>query len=130
VNVVTQVCAELAGAIEERRPHPELDLLVAAAVSGVLARTGGIAPHRAILGCTHFPIVEHLFARHLPPSTRLLSQPDIVCNSLDDYLARHPRYTPAGETGGLTLLTTGDPRAISEGAAVFWSDAPRFEHAD
>ena len=49
-------------------------------------------PHRAILGCTHFPLVEPLFRRHLPPFTRLLSQPEVVADSLEDYLARHPRY--------------------------------------
>lgn len=129
VRVVEQVCAELAGAIEQRCPEAELDALVSEAVQGVLSRAGNIPPHRAILGCTHFPLVEHLFERHLPPFTRLLSQPEVVCDSLEDYLARHPRYAPPDEAGGLSLLTTGDPHRISELASVFWPDAPAFERA-
>ncbi len=72
VTVVQQICADLAGAIEAGRPEDELDAFVEAGVRGLLAQTGGHPPHRAILGCTHYPIVEHLFRRHLPPFTRML----------------------------------------------------------
>ena len=65
----------------------------------MLAQTEGAPPHRAILGCTHFPLVEHLFRRHLPPFARILSQPDVVADSFEDYLARHPHYV-AGSRGG------------------------------
>ena len=57
-----------------------------------MEQTKGTPPHRAILGCTHFPLVEHLFRRHLPPFTRILSQPEVVADSLEDYLARRPHY--------------------------------------
>ena len=86
-------------------------------------------PHRAILGCTHFPLVEHLFRKHLPAFTRILSQPEIVADSLEDYLARHPRYTVLGRGQGLVLTTTGDAHEISARARVFWPDVPAFEHA-
>src|SRR5215470_3265895 len=69
VTVVQQICAELAGAIEDEVPEAELDRLVGEAIAGMLSQTGGTPPHRAILGCTHFPLVEHLFRRHLPPFT-------------------------------------------------------------
>src|SRR5262249_18628810 len=77
VEVLQQVCSELAGAIESEAPESELDRLVKAGIDGVLAQAAGQAPHRAILGCTHFPLVEHLFRNHLPPATRILSQPEI-----------------------------------------------------
>jgi glutamate racemase len=127
-QIVQQVCAELAGALEEEADEAELDRLVRAGVGGLLAQTGGQPPHRAILGCTHFPLVEDLFRRHLPPFTRLLSQPAVVADSLEDYLMRHPRY--AGGSGGdpgPLLLTTGDPEQISRRARVFWPDGPSFD---
>lgn len=129
VTVVQQICAELAGAIEAGADTYHLDRLVRQGVEGLMAQTGGQAPHRAILGCTHYPIVEMLFRRHLPASTRILSQPEIVADSLEDYLARHPRFRSADENGHrpLTLLTTGDPREVSEIASRFWSEAPAFE---
>jgi glutamate racemase len=127
-QVVQQVCAELAGALEEEAGEAALDRLVGAGVGGLLAQTGGQPPHRAILGCTHFPLVERLFRRHLPPFTRLLSQPAVVADSLEDYLARHPRYVDgSGGAPSPSLFTTGDPAHISRRARVFWPDGPPFE---
>jgi glutamate racemase len=129
VTVIQQVCSELAGAIEDEAPEAELDRLVAEGIAGIMAQTHGLPPHRAILGCTHFPLVEHLFRQHLPPATRILSQPEIVADSLEDYLHRHPRFVE-GNTGAFELLTTADdPAAISTRARVFWPGAPAFGRA-
>jgi glutamate racemase len=129
VTVVQQVCAELAGAIEIRAPREELDCLVREGVAAMLDQAQDQPPHRAILGCTHFPIVADLFRRHLPPATRLLSQPEIVADSLEDYLARHSDYLDRAELPGVRLLTTGDVEAANTAARVFWPAAPRFEPA-
>ncbi|CAN1723237.1 Glutamate racemase [Hyphomicrobium sp. 1Nfss2.1] len=127
VTVVQQVCAGLAGAIEHEAPEAELERLVVEGVEGLLAQTNGLPPHRAILGCTHFPLVEHLFRRHLPPFTRILSQPEVVADSLEDYLARHAHYTAGDAGGSLTLLTTAaNPADISARARVFWPEVAPF----
>jgi glutamate racemase len=130
VTVVQQACPELVGAIEGAAPQDELEGLVGAAATALLAQTGGVPPHRAILGCTHYPLVEPLFRRHLPPFTRLLSQPEVVADSLEDYLYRHPRFV--SETGerprSPLLLTSGDPARVARTARIFWPDAPAFEH--
>lgn len=130
VDVVQQICANLAGAIEDEASMSELDGLVREGVDLMLAQTKGVAPHRAILGCTHFPLVEDLFRTHLPASTRLLSQPEIVCDSLEDYLSRWPHYLDCGNhsEAGLVMLTTGEAGEISARANVFWSNAPAFAH--
>jgi glutamate racemase len=128
VTVFQQPCAELAGAIEAGRPEAELDAMVKGYVEELMARLDGATPHQAILGCTHFPLVETLFVRHLPASTRLLSQPAVVADSLEDYLARHPEfglriesdYTPE-------LLTTGEPNAIARSLKLFWPEAEPFQ---
>jgi glutamate racemase len=127
VQVIQQVCSELAGAIETRAGEERLDELVCEAIAGALAQAGGEPPHRAILGCTHFPLVEHLFRRHLPPATRILSQPEIVADSLEDYLARKPNYANETDTPILKLLTTGNPASVSALARVFWPEVPAFE---
>jgi glutamate racemase len=132
ITVVQQACPDLVAAIEGGRPEAELDRIVGAAVDGLLAATDGAPPHRAILGCTHYPLVEPLFRRRLPAFTRMLSQPEIVADSLEDYFARHPAYlgepVEAGRAGAqLRLLTSGEPRAVSRAARVFWPAAPDFE---
>lgn len=128
VTVVQQVCSRLAGAIEDEAPEAELESLVVEGVQGLLKQTNGLPPHRAILGCTHFPLVEHLFRRHLPPFTRILSQPEVVADSLEDYLARHPRYLEGDNGAALTLLTTAsNPAEISARARVFWPEVAAFD---
>ena len=128
VTVVQQTCAELAGAIERGAPERELDRLVEQGVVALLAQTAGVPPHRAILGCTHYPLVEHLFRRHLPPFTRLLAQPRVVADSLEDYLQRHPRYVDAAAAPTPVLTTTGDPDRVNAIARIFWPDVPAFSH--
>jgi glutamate racemase len=135
VTVVQQTCPELVPAIEEGRNEETLDALVRRGVADLLAQTGGAPPHRAVLGCTHYPLVEHLFRRHLPAFTRLISQPDVVADSLEDYLQRHPRYldgidgaSGAGDVAPPLLLTTGDPSRVSAAARIFWPGDRAFRH--
>jgi glutamate racemase len=125
VTVVQQIASDLAGAIERAADSAELDRIVQRAIAGLLQQTSGAAPHKAILGCTHFPLVEPIFRRHLPATTRILSQPEIVADSLENYLARHPEYL--GQAGGSDLMTTGDAGRVSEVARIFWPAAPRFQ---
>lgn len=129
VAVVQQVCAHLAGAIENAAPAAELDRLVKEGVDALMVQTAQTPPHRAILGCTHFSLVEHLFRQHLPPFTRILSQPELVADSFEDYLARHAEYIAGDSGNSLSLLTTGDPQEISARARVFWPEAATFERA-
>jgi glutamate racemase len=129
VKVYQQACAELAGAIEHQAPAADLEALVIQGIEGVIAQAKGQTPHRAILGCTHFPLVEDMFRTHLPPHTTILSQPEVVANSLEDYLSRRKHYTAASDAPQLLMLTTGDPKEISVRARVFWPEAPAFQAA-
>jgi glutamate racemase len=56
-----------------------------------------------------------------------LSQPDVVADSLEDYLARHPGYGLRIE-GDYTpvLLTTGEPAEIGRSLELFWPEAQAF----
>lgn len=129
VTVVQQICSELAGAIENEASEDVIEGLVAKGAKSALAAHSGNPPHRAILGCTHFPLVEHLFRRHLPPFTRILSQPEVVADSFEDYLTRRPQYLTGNEGGRLELLTTGDAAEVEAKARVFWPDVAAFRKA-
>ena len=137
VRVVQQACSGLAEAIERARPEAELDAIVADGVAAMLTQLGGAQPgsrasgprqpDRAILGCTHFSLVEKLFAENLPAGVRILSQPEVVADSFEDYLARHPEYAKNGASPGVRLLTSGDPERVLRAATVFWAGVPCFE---
>lgn len=134
VAVHQQACPGLAHAIEEATGAEHLTELVARACESCLVTLAGRVPERAILGCTHYPIVEELFAAHLPAATRILSQPRVVADSLDDYLERHPQYRSfdrdiGADTGTIRLLTTGDADTVTRIARRMWPDVGTFATA-
>jgi glutamate racemase len=89
-------------------------------------------PEWAILGCTHYPLVAHLFRAALPAATRLLNQPQAVANALEDYLSRHPEFdNPTPYTLGPTpsYLTSGDPTKVSRVAQLLAGHALTFRRA-
>lgn len=124
VAVEAQACVGLVEAIEAG------DLAGAAAVArghvaALLARRP--APQSAVLGCTHYPLVEAAFREALPLGTTLVSQPSLIAASLGDYLGRHPRFR--GGTGRIDYLTTGDPDFVGAKASVFTGHPLRFRAA-
>jgi glutamate racemase len=124
VAVVPQACTGLVEAIEAG----ELDRAGEVArehVAALLARLP--APQSAVLGCTHYPLVEAHFRETLPAETALVSQPALVAASLADYLRRHPRFL--GGSGQVRYLTTGDPAAVGARAAIFTGAALPFGDA-
>ncbi len=124
VRMESQACPGLAGAIEMDAPEEELRHLVRAACAELLDRVGPARVEAAVLGCTHYPLVERHFAEALP-GIPLLSQPALVGASLRDYLLRRPDYRSGpGET---RFYTTGDAAFVTPLAARFLGRAVRFQ---
>lgn len=130
VRVVQQACPHLVGSIESGAENVELEALVGEYVGDLMAQLDGSNPDWAILGCTHFPLIQDLFRARLPDTVRLLAQPDAVAHSLEDYLERHPDYARPPETPTTPIfLTTGDAERISTTLAPFWSESITFQEA-
>ncbi len=108
--IVQQACPGLAGMIEDGAPEEKLHAVIAGWVRSALDGHGGFRPDAAVLGCTHYPLVRHLFGRCLPDGAQILSQPDLVSEALTDYLRRRPEFSMAGQGArSVRYLTTGDP---------------------
>lgn len=126
VEVIQQACPGLVDAIEAGATTVEG--IVADTCRRALTACDGRRPDRVVLGCTHFPIVAHLFEKHLPEGVRVLSQPSAVADSLEDYLARHNKYeAPGAGRQDLRLMTTGDAGAVTAGARRLWQDVPELQ---
>jgi glutamate racemase len=121
VRVEAEACPGLVQAIE-RGDDAAAEALVAEHVAALLARLP--RPQAAVLGCTHYPLVEDAFRAALPPEAAVVSQPGIVADSLADYLRRHPRF--AGGSGVVRFLTSGDAVAIGRQASRFLGFAVDF----
>lgn len=124
VTVVPQACEGLVDAIEAG----DFDRARAVAQGHVAALLSRLPrPQSAVLGCTHYPLVEDAFRAALPMSTTLVSQPTLIADSLADYLRRHPGF--AGGAGRTSYVTSGDPAAVGARAAVFMGAPLPFEAA-
>ena len=113
-DVEAQSCGGVVDAIEEGD-----DILAEALVrSHVEALKRKMPkPDAAVLGCTHYPLVEEVFQNALGPEVKVYSQPSLVADSLADYLTRRPEMIGPGEARA--FLTTGDPAKVSAQATRF-----------
>ncbi|PRY95510.1 glutamate racemase [Hasllibacter halocynthiae] len=123
VDVEAQACGGVVDAIEEG-DMILAEALVRSHVDALLRKMPG--PDAAVLGCTHYPLVEDVFRDALPEGCRVLSQPALVAESLANYLGRHPGMGGTGEGG---FVTTGDPRRVADHATRFLKREVRFEGA-
>ncbi|RMH49658.1 MAG: glutamate racemase [Alphaproteobacteria bacterium] len=124
VDVEAQPCGGVVDAIE-MGDMILAEALVRSHVEALLRRMP--SPEAAVLGCTHYPLMEDVFQDALGPGVRVYSQPTIVAESLADYLQRHPDMIGSGtET---RFLTTGDPRSVASKAALFLRRKIPFEAA-
>jgi glutamate racemase len=127
LRVVQRACPELAGLIEADAGDAVIAPIVARHVAALIGEAGG-APDKAVLGCTHYPLIQHLFRASLPPETEILSQPRRVAESLTAYLWRHPDYRQfAMEPPVPACFTTGDAERVSLLASRFFGGHLQFQ---
>ncbi|MDD9715401.1 aspartate/glutamate racemase family protein [Dinoroseobacter sp. PD6] len=114
VDVEAQPCGGVVDAIEDG------DMILAEALvrSHVEALKRRMPhPEAAILGCTHYPLMQDVFQDALGADVKVYSQAQLVAESLADYLTRHPDMLGLGAEPG--FLTTGDPKSVSNKATQF-----------
>jgi glutamate racemase len=124
VDVEAQACGGLVDAIEEG------DMILAEAL--VRSHVDALGrkmpePEAAILGCTHYPLMQDTFRDALGTGVAVYSQADLVAESLADYLERHPDMLGTGVDAA--FLTSGDPDRVSRHATRFLRRQIRFTAA-
>ena len=124
VDVEAQPCGGLVDAIEDGD-----EILAEALVRSHVEALKRRMPHpqAAVLGCTHYPLMEGAFQKALGPQVKVYSQAGLVAESLEDYLNRRPEYRGSGTQS--KFLTTGDPARVTAKATQFLRQPIRFEAA-
>ena len=78
----------------------------------------------AILGCTHYPILLPKIQQYMPAGITIVSQGQLVADSLKDYLHRHPEIDIKCTRGGkCTYYTTEAEEKCIESASIFLNEA-------
>lgn len=82
-----------------------------------------------ILGCTHYPLLSEKIKKYIPKNLVLLSQGNIVAESLVDYLKRHPEMESKCSKGGSVEFYTSDSEEnFNEAAFVFFGKEIKAKH--
>lgn len=89
VEVHQQACPMWVPLIENNEhTGPGADYFVKEYTDALLQQNAGI--DTILLGCTHYPLLSSKIKDVLPPGVQVVSQGEIVAQSLADYLRRHP----------------------------------------
>ncbi|WP_299280542.1 aspartate/glutamate racemase family protein [uncultured Tateyamaria sp.] len=123
VDVEAQACGGVVDAIEDG-DMILADALVRSHVDALKRKMP--SPQAAILGCTHYPLMQEQFQDALGADVAVYSQASLVGESLADYLTRHPDKMG---TGASAYLTTGDPKTVSTRATQFLRRQISFDAA-
>jgi glutamate racemase len=73
-----------------------------------------------ILGCTHYPLLIDKIKRYLPQNIQVVSQGELVANSLADYLKRHTEMADkCSKNGTIKYFTTESVEKFASSASIF-----------
>ena len=81
-----------------------------------------------ILGCTHYPLLLPKIKTYMPDNIQIVSQGELVANSLKDYLRRHSDMdAKCTKNGTCRYLTTEAVDKFAESAARFLNEEIKVE---
>ncbi len=130
VKVVQEACPMWVPLIEANEHNkPGADYFVKQHINNIFSKSDRI--DTLLLACTHYPLLKDAIAQLLPPGVTLLSQGQIVADSLSDYLQRHPEIElSCSKTGQLRFFTTDSTEDFVYHACNFFGAAVKSEHLD
>ena len=104
---------------------------IAAEIAPCFETQGNARTDAVVLACTHYPLLKQTIEEYLPVGVKLLSQGDIVAESLADYLQRHPEIEKrCSKEGGRLFYTTDSTTDFDQHATVFFGQAVTSLHVD
>ena len=84
-----------------------------------------------LLACTHYPLLKDEIEKYLPDGVTLLSQGEIVANSLADYLQRHSEIAgKCSKAGKRSFFTTDSTQDFDGHASIFFGEPVSSKHVD
>jgi glutamate racemase len=84
-----------------------------------------------LLACTHYPLLKEKIQKYLPANVELLSQGEIVAESLQDYLSRHPEIeSRISKNRERIFYTTDSPSDFNNKGSLFFGAPVQSNHVD
>ena len=84
-----------------------------------------------ILGCTHYPLLIEKIKKYLPERVRIVSQGELIAESLENYLSRHENINAKCTRNGVTkYYTTESVEKFNEAASIFLNKRVEAQHLE
>ena len=130
INVYQQACPMLVPLIENQEyNNAGADFFIKKYLQELLAKSDKI--DTILLACTHYPLLKDRFEHFLLNNINVISQGNIVAQSLADYLNRHPEIEEkCSKTSSILFYTTDSAEAFNKQAAVFYGQSVSSNHID
>lgn len=122
IKVHQQACPFWVPLVENNELHsPGAAYFVESDIKELLRQSPQI--DTVILGCTHYPLLLPLISQYMPSHIRILSQGQLVADSLVDYLNRHPEVEKLCIKGGnVQFFTTDSEVDFAARANIFYGE--------
>lgn len=120
LKVYQQACPLWVPLIENNEHESDgADYFVKKCVDALLEQSPGI--DTILLACTHYPLLQKKIAEAAGGSVRIVSQGEIVADSLADYLERHPEMdAKLGKSAARKFYTTDSAEDFDRHATHFF----------
>jgi glutamate racemase len=130
LKIEQEACPMWVPLVENNEHQTEgADFFVKKHIDNILSRNKNI--DTLLLACTHYPLLKEKIEKHLPPNVKLISQGDIVAESLEDYLHRHPEVeSKISKQGQRFFYSTDSPEDFENKARVFFGEDVKADHLD
>lgn len=128
VNVVQQACPMWVPLVENNEHENEgADYFIRKNVDELLAKDNLI--DTILLACTHYPLMMNKLRKYIPEHIRILSQGEIVAESLARYLENHPEIEKrCTREGKKDFYTTDSVADFNNKAAIFFGEEVNSRH--
>jgi glutamate racemase len=128
LEVVAEACPMWVPLIENNEHNgPGADYFVKKHVSSVLSKHPEVGA--VLLACTHYPLLRDKIRQYVPEGVQVLAQGEIVAESLEDYLRRHPEIeTRLTRETERRFYTTDSAKEFEEKATVFFGERVDANH--
>lgn len=122
ISVIGQACPLWATLVENGEANSEgTDYFVHKYINELLKKDSLI--DTVILGCTHYPLLYPKIRAALPDNIQIVSQGDLVSQSLKDYLYRHPEMEDkCTKQGVCDFYTTESEDKFMSSASIFLNE--------
>ena len=130
LNVVQEACPMWVPLIENGEHLNEgADYFIQKHIDNVLKSSPNV--DTLLLACTHYPLLKERIQHFLPAGIQIVSQAEIVANSLKDYLQRHTEIeTKLSKNSVRKFYTTDAANQFDEKATLFFGSPVQSAHVD